>query len=147
MQTKEPEGHARASGEATDASTRLLENPNRLVVGDDPGTIRVYADGMHTATLEGQFNTLVMRSDAPPFAGTIFDFNLLRWTMNGAMARIQGAHVLDILGHTLVVLRGKHRDVWHPQPGMDEIRVLVPIDNPKGLRPLEVFQLAMRLGF
>jgi hypothetical protein len=147
MQEKEPQGDIGAGDTGTAGPARVLENPNRLVIGPEPKTLWVYANGLHTATLEGHFNTLQMLSTKPPFAGSIMDFERLRWTMTGALRRVQGEHVLELIGGTACVLRGKHRDVWHPLPGMDDVRLVVPINNPEGLQPLEVFQLAMRLGF
>lgn len=147
MQTQDPPSDVSTVEAAAGGPGRILADPNRVVVGPDSGQVSVYSHGTMTAILDRHFNSLYLVSDDPPFSAQVYDFDALNWTQTGALLRIQGEHTLDILGPAICVLRGKHRPIWDPRPGMDEVRVVVPTFNPQGLRPLEIFQLATRLGF
>lgn len=116
-------------------------------MGPGADQLSVYANGVVTAILERHVNSKELENLDPILQARVYDFRALYWTHTGSILRLQGEHALDILGPAICVLRGSHRPVWHPRPGMDEVRVVVPLFNPQGLRPIEVFQVAMRLGF
>jgi hypothetical protein len=116
-------------------------------MGPGPDQVTVYANGVATAVLEKHINTRDLDSSDPMLQARVYDFQSLYWSHTGSLLRLQGEHALDILGPAITVLRGHHRPVYHPRPGINDVRVVLPIYNPMGLRPLEVFQLAMKLGF
>lgn len=147
MQKEEPESDTPASAGSDDTTQWILEGAHRVVIGPEPDQVTVYANGVATAVLEKHVNTRDLACVDPVFKARVYDFEVLYWLHSGAMLRLQGEHTLDILGLSICVLRGEHRPIWHPRPGMNGVRVVVPIDNPEGLRPIEVFQLASRLGF
>lgn len=146
MQAEDLEGDGNAGTSPENTADWLLEDSYRVVQGPERDQITVFANGVATAVLEGHFNTKEFEHTDPEFKARVYDFTRLDWTQVGALFRLQGQHALDVLGPTVCILRGKHRPVWDPRPGMDDVRVLLPLHNPKGLRPLEVFQLAMREG-
>lgn len=107
----------------------------------------VYAHGVPAAILEKHLNTLELAQQEPLFVAAVLDFEHLYWTHTGAMLRLQGDTVYNILGPALCVLRGQHRPNYDPRPGMDNVRVVVPRVDPRGLSSVDVFQLALELGF
>jgi hypothetical protein len=123
----------------------VLEDPTRLVLSDRPGEVLAYVDGTHVATFVGQVSMQDLADDG--FYGRLFDWSFLYWSHAGTLRRLQGAHCLDILKHAAILVRGTHSDIWHPRLHIADVRVIVPLENPKGLSPLEIFQLAVSLGF
>jgi hypothetical protein len=125
----------------------LLEDPNRVVIGPEQNQVTVYAHGVAMAILEKHINSLELAQNDPLFVAAVLDFESLYWTHTGALLRLQGDTVYNILGPSICVLRGQHRPVWSPRPGLDHVRVVVPREDPRGLSPVDVFQLAISLGF
>jgi hypothetical protein len=112
------------------------------------------------ALLEGHVNTVeatwkipweegqvVRNSTDQAFAGQIYDFDALHWTHPATISLLQGTKVLDLLGPTVVLLRGLHRERWWPRPGMRDVRLLVPLHNPQKLGHERLFKLAIENGF
>lgn len=147
MQTQDDESDEGSRGADADAAERVLEDSHRVVLGPGPDQLSIYCNGAVTAVLEKHLNTRDLDSATPMLQARVYDFESLYWSHRGALLRLQGEHVLDILGLSICVLRGDHRPVWHPRPGMTGVRVVVPLFNPLGLQPLGIFQLATLLGF
>lgn len=116
-------------------------------MGPGPDEITVYANGVPAAVLGRHTNTRDLESEDPMLRARVYDFQALYWTRSGALQRLQGVHALDILGPAITLLRGQHRPIYHPRPGLETPRVVLPTHNPLGLRPIDVFQIAMKLGF
>jgi hypothetical protein len=147
MQEEESEDQQGPLTPRSGATAGVLESPNRIVIGPGQDQITVYANGVATAVLEKHTNSLELASQEPLFYGSVMDFENLYWTQTGALLRLQGETVMNILGPAVCVLRCTHRPVWHPRPGMDGLRLVVPRIDPGGLSTAEVFQLAIQLGF
>lgn len=125
----------------------LLADPNRVVIGPGQHEVTIYAHGVPMAILEKHINSLELAQRDPVFVASVLDFEALHWTHTGALLRLQGDTVYNILGPSVCVIRGRHRPVWAPRPGIDSVRVVVPREDPRGLSPVDVFQLAIALGF
>jgi hypothetical protein len=152
MQTEDTRNLEGAGASLAGATRGLLENshrvaPNRLVLGPERDQVTIYAHGVPTALLERHINTLELAVKEPLFVAAVLDFQRLYWTHTGALLRLQGDTVYNIIGSAACVLRGKHLPVWHPRPGMEDVRIVVPRVDPRGLSPVDVFQLASQLGF
>ena len=147
MQKEEPRDQQGPDTPRTGEAIRFLEDPHRLVVGPEHGQVTVYVHGVVTAILSGHTNSLVLQNAEPVFIATVMDFDRLFWSQQGALLRLQGEQVYNLLGSAITLIRGKHLPVWHPRPGIEDVRAVVPILNPRGLAPVDVFQLAIQLGY
>lgn len=148
MQTQESsrqQGPRRTNSDAT--QDRFLEAPHRIVIGTRPGQVIVIADGVEVAVLDGHHSSGDFYSPEKDFRAAVYDFKELNWTHRGALLLLQGELVSNILGPAICFMRGKHRVPGHPQPGIDDVRILVPLHNPSGLRAVDMFQLARNFGF
>lgn len=132
---------------ASSSKNWFLESPNRVIVGSEPGQVIVIADGIEVAVLEGHHNSGDFFSKEKNFRAAVYDFKELNWTHRGALLQMQGELVSNILGPALCFMRGRHRVPGHPRPGADDVRILVPLHNPEGLRAMEMFRLASIHGF
>lgn len=99
------------------------------------------------AVLEGHRQSGEFYDPATEVKAVVYDFTELNWTHRGAMLVIQGEVISTILGPALFLLRVTHRVIGHPRPGMDDVRVLVPLQNPQGLQSMELMKLALKRGF
>lgn len=99
------------------------------------------------AVLEGHHHSGDFYDPETDVKAAVYDFTTLNWTHRGAMLALQGELVSTILGPALCLLRCEHRAVGHPQPGMDHVRVIVPLQNPNGLRTADLIKLAVTRGF
>lgn len=147
MQMQEPQSHQGASHNPSTRQNGVLESANRVIIGACPGQVIVIADGAEVAVLEGHHLSGDFYCPENELKASIYDFTELNWTHRGAMLQLQGELISTILGPAICLMRCKHRVAGHPQPGMDEVRILVPLQNPKGLRTVEMFQLARKFGF
>lgn len=97
--------------------------------------------------LEGPVSSVGIDRPDLQLVGWVYNYKTLRWSHRAALLQLQNERVLDTLGSAICLLRGKHRPIWYPIPGMDDVCVLTLLDNPAGLQTLELFRLARGLGF
>ncbi len=145
MQDEGVSSHIGSREGRSPAADRLLESPHRIVVGPAHGQMVVYCDNIEVALLDGHnCSTTFVCTD---FRAAIYDFSALYWTHSATMRALQGEIFSTILGPCVCLLSSKWRPWFHSRPGMDDVRILVPLENPRRLQTLEIFELAKRHGF
>lgn len=149
VQTENVEGDVGAREVGDVHPSWLLENPNAVVFGTADNQATIYACGVAVALLYGDMGRYEaeVESAEPPFRGLLYRFTSLQWTHHAALLRLQGVNVSDVLGPSVCIIKGEHRPVFDPCPGMDEVYLVTPNVNPTGLSIQQIFQLVKGLGF
>jgi hypothetical protein len=132
---------------ATDEVVYIAEDPFRIVEGPGGGQLQVYAHGTAVAILDGLLQARECLQEMPWFYGNVYDFRSLLWSHGSALRRLGGEPIQQILGLAAVYLAGTPRPDWAERPGIDGVRVVVPLENSGGLGVAQVFALAKNSGF
>jgi len=96
------------SPSGSDSSDRVLENTGGLICGPYGDVARI---GPHVVP--------PLRQDLDGVRWWRCRLQYLIWTDVAAKALLSGALVTDLLGTEYVLLDGRHRQSWHPCPGVD----------------------------
>lgn len=103
---------------------------------EDSDRVTLNNGDKHVATLVSRLSVSEWGSDE--LACTAYHFEHLFWTDFAAILSLQGATTSQLLGPGMVLVKGKARPVYDPQPGFNDVVVLQIIDNPGGLDALSI---------
>lgn len=134
MQKDQASGDLGALFTGGDQPGGVLENPDRVREEFDQD---ILVSGRHMGTLEcmGEAHYSA-RDDGVKYFKR--EFERLSWTHTGALLRLQGASLQQLMGPSFVLLSFRERPRWSPRPGLDDVLVAIIDQNPEGLTPQEL---------
>jgi hypothetical protein len=140
MQKPSDAGDGSPRSTATILAAGILADSDRIE--ETRGTYRVYAGGRHTATcVQREQGVSIIYNSVRELRFAVYCFRHLYLEHTGALLFLQGVRLTEVLGKAVCLVKGKPRPVWDPRPGLDDVTLVVPLDNPRGLGPEEVFNI------